>query len=395
MTMARSRPLVLPLALALLAVGLRRPARRAPRPSSPAPSGPASAIAAHEVPARRDGPRRRRDVGPGRADRRPGLHRRQHRCLQGGPRPGGHRRGGRHEHRPGHGDPRGPPHRHRRARSSCSTSRPTPWPSQAWGGAGWTGAELDGVVPLPADAPAGTPSLAAAAGRLRRQRGHARRRLRQGAPGRPGPARIRPRSASRRSSSSSSPPTSPPMAAACRPPRPARRPRYDLLPLAAAGPVVAAPAIDLTLLCSGPSGWIDAVVQNLEAALINAMPPGIVGTILGAALSWFIHIAAGARQGPRRHVPGPGPDAHPRHRRDRVGTRRADRLGHALHGPGHRRPQRRRRRRDVLPGQRPRSAASTRPTSAPATCRTGPTPSPSVPRRPGSPCRTSRARACR
>ncbi|MGH7735180.1 MAG: hypothetical protein ACREOE_16200, partial [Gemmatimonadales bacterium] len=31
---------------------------------------------------------------------------------------------------------------------------------QAWGGAAWTGAELDGVMPLPADAPAGTPSLA-------------------------------------------------------------------------------------------------------------------------------------------------------------------------------------------------------------------------------------------
>ncbi|MGH7732165.1 MAG: hypothetical protein ACREOE_00325, partial [Gemmatimonadales bacterium] len=70
-----------------------------------------------------------------------------------------------------------------------------------------------------------------------------------------------------------------------------------LLPLAASGPVVAQPAIDVSLLCSGPSGWIDAVVQNLEAALISAMPPGIIGTVLGAALSWFIHIAAGVVKG--------------------------------------------------------------------------------------------------
>ena len=87
------------------------------------------------------------------------------------------------------------------------------------------------------------------------------------------------------------------MGAACRPPRPARRPPRACCRLRPAARWSRPPAVDLTLLCSGPSGWIDAVVQNLEAALVNAMPPGIVGTILGAALSWFIHIAAGLVKG--------------------------------------------------------------------------------------------------
>ncbi len=167
---------------------------------------------------------------------------------------------------------------------------------QAWGGTGWTGAELDGVAPLPSDAPAGTPSLpqllAAYAASAATPGGAFARALLAGQDLKD-PATVRfpavvlflfasdlATDGGRVSAPSAS------SSAA-----------VQLLPLAAVGPVVAAPAIDLSLVCSGPSGWIDAVVQNLEAALINAMPPGIVGTILGAALSWFIHVAAGLVKG--------------------------------------------------------------------------------------------------
>jgi hypothetical protein len=167
---------------------------------------------------------------------------------------------------------------------------------QAWGGTGWTGAELDSVAPLPSDAPAGTPSLpqllaayAASAGTP----GGAFARALLAGQDLQDPATVRfPAvvlflfASDLATDGGRVPAPSPSPSAAVR-----------LLPLAAGGPVVAAPAVDLGLLCSGPSGWIDAVVQNLEAALINAMPPGIVGTILGAALSWFIHIAAGLVKG--------------------------------------------------------------------------------------------------
>jgi hypothetical protein len=167
---------------------------------------------------------------------------------------------------------------------------------QAWGGAAWTGAELDGVAPIPSDAPSGTPSLgqllAAYAASADTPGGAFARALLAGQDLKD-PAAVRFPAvvlflfASDLATDGGRvpPPSADPSAAA------------RLLPLAPAGPVVAAPVVDLTLLCSGPSGWIDAVVQNLEAALINAMPSGIVGTILGAALSWFIHIAAGLVKG--------------------------------------------------------------------------------------------------
>ena len=167
---------------------------------------------------------------------------------------------------------------------------------QAWGGAGWTGAELDSVAPLPSDAPDGTPSLAqllAAYAASAGTPGGAFARALLAGQDLKDPATVRfPAvvlflfASDLATDGGRVPAPSPSPSAAVR-----------LLPLAAGGPVVAAPAVDLTLICSGPSGWIDAVVQNLEAALVNAMPPGIVGTILGAALSWFIHIAAGLVKG--------------------------------------------------------------------------------------------------
>ena len=166
----------------------------------------------------------------------------------------------------------------------------------AWGGAGWTGAELDGVAPLPADAPAGTPSLAqllAAYAASAGTPGGAFARALLAGQDLQDPATVRFPAvvlflfASDLATDGGRVPA----------PSPSPSAAVHLLPLAAGGPLVAAPAVDLTLLCAGPSGWIDAVVQDLEAALVNAMPPGIVGTIIGAALSWFIHIAAGLVKG--------------------------------------------------------------------------------------------------
>jgi len=133
---------------------------------------------------------------------------------------------------------------------------------QAWGGAGWTGAELDSVMPLPSDAPTGTPSiaqlLAGYAARAVTPGGAFARALLAGQDLRD-PATVRfpavvlflfaadlATDGGRIIAPSASPSAG-----------------VRLLPLAAAGPVVAAPAIDLTLLCSGPSGWIDAVAQDL------------------------------------------------------------------------------------------------------------------------------------
>jgi hypothetical protein len=167
---------------------------------------------------------------------------------------------------------------------------------QAWGGAGWTGAELDGAVPLPAGAPAGTPSLAqllAAYAASAATPGGAFARALLAGQNLKDPSTVRFPAVVLFLFASDMAIDGGRVSAPSRSPSAAVR----LLPLAAGGPVVAAAAVDLTLICSGPSGWIDAVVQNLESALINAMPPGIVGTILGAALSWFIHTAAGLVKG--------------------------------------------------------------------------------------------------
>ena len=229
-------------------------------------------------------------------------------------------------------------HRDRRARSSCSTSRPTPWPSRR------------GVAPAGRGrarlrrAPAGRRTCrhavpGPAAGRLRRRAGHARRRLRPGAPGRPGPEgpghgplpgggplplRLRPRHRWRPRAGPLAEPVSGRAPAAPRGRWPGRRgPVPSTSPSSARDPAAGSTRSSRTW--SGPR---------------NAMPPGIVGTILGAALSWFIHIAAGLVKGLVDDVPGAGPDAHPQDRRASPRPRRADRLGHAVHGPGHRRPHR-------------------------------------------------------
>ncbi|HEY2915764.1 MAG TPA: hypothetical protein VGI98_00985 [Candidatus Limnocylindrales bacterium] len=167
---------------------------------------------------------------------------------------------------------------------------------QTWGGSTWTGAELDGVAPLPADAPPGTPSLAqllaAYAASAATPGGAFARALLAGQDLKNPPTLRFPAVVLFLFSSDLA-------TDGGRIPAPGRSPSaaVRLLPLAAAGPIAAAPAVDLGLACSGPSGWIDAAVQDLEAALVSAMPSGIVGTVLGAALSWFLHVAAGVVKG--------------------------------------------------------------------------------------------------
>ena len=167
---------------------------------------------------------------------------------------------------------------------------------QTWGGAGWTGAELDGVAPLPSDAPTGTPSMAqllagyaasadTPAGALARAL-LAGQDLKDPASVRfPGVVLFLMTSDLATDGGRVRVPTPSPSAA------------IQVLPLAATEPIMADLAVDVGVLCSGPSGWIDAIVQDLEAALISAMPPGIVGAVLGGVLSWFIHVTAGLVKG--------------------------------------------------------------------------------------------------
>ena len=167
---------------------------------------------------------------------------------------------------------------------------------QAWAGATWSGAELDGLVPPPAGTPPGTPSMAqlvagyaasaaTAAGAFARAL-LAGQDLKDPATVR-FPAVVLFLFASDLATDGGR----------VHVPAPSPSAAFQLLPLAGTEPMKAARAVDVGLLCSGPSGWIDAIVQNLEAALISAMPPGIVGGVLGGVLSWLIHVAAGLVKG--------------------------------------------------------------------------------------------------
>ena len=65
-----------------------------------------------------------------------------------------------------------------------------------------------------------------------------------------------------------------------------------LLPLAGAGPVVAQPAISLSLVCGGPSAWIDAIVNAIVNAVTVAVPQNAAGAIVVAIFGWIIHTVA-------------------------------------------------------------------------------------------------------
>ena len=55
---------------------------------------------------------------------------------------------------------------------------------------------------------------------------------------------------------------------------------------------MAAPAIDVTDLCAGPDGLIDAVVQQIQVALTAALARTPVGAVVVAVLGWIIHTVA-------------------------------------------------------------------------------------------------------
>ncbi len=67
-----------------------------------------------------------------------------------------------------------------------------------------------------------------------------------------------------------------------------------LIPLAraAGGTLDVRPAIDVSLLCAGPSGWVDAIIGRIEAALAAAAPTNVVGVVIVGIFNWFVHVAA-------------------------------------------------------------------------------------------------------
>ena len=50
------------------------------------------------------------------------------------------------------------------------------------------------------------------------------------------------------------------------------------------------PAVDLATICSGPSGWIDAVVTRIKQALELAIPDNLPGLIVVHIFNWLIDI---------------------------------------------------------------------------------------------------------
>ena len=159
----------------------------------------------------------------------------------------------------------------------------------AWAGASWTGAELDTVVALPADA--GAPSLAelmAAYAATADTPGGALARALLAGQDLTHPADIRFPAvvlvlfvSDVATDGGRLPAPSPSSTAGA---------NVELLPLAAAGPVVGRPVVDIGLICGGPSAWIDAIVGRLEQAIDNAIPQGLVGGLIVTALGWLIHI---------------------------------------------------------------------------------------------------------
>jgi hypothetical protein len=183
----------------------------------------------------------------------------------------------------------------------------------AWTGASWSGAELDSFVPLPpsttgvptmsdllaayvasADSPGGALARALMAGQNLLEPATVRF---------PGVVLVLFASdlatdGGRIAAPGSSPTPSPSSAAA-----PA-----ELLALAQAGPgsaPMARPVVSVSLICSGPDGWIDAVVSRVEAALTAAMPQGVVGVILTGVVHWLVHIAVNLVKGLIDSVVGP------------------------------------------------------------------------------------------
>jgi hypothetical protein len=163
----------------------------------------------------------------------------------------------------------------------------------AWAGASWTGAALDTVVALPAgtDSPSLAELMAAYAATADTPGGALARALLAGED-LTHPADVRFPAAvlvlfvsDVATDGGRLPAPSPAVR-----PAPSSGADVNLLPLAAAGPVVGRPVVDIGLICGGPSAWIDAIVGRLEQAIDNAIPQGLVGGLIVGALGWLIHI---------------------------------------------------------------------------------------------------------
>ena len=159
----------------------------------------------------------------------------------------------------------------------------------AWAGAGWTGAELDQLVPLPAGSD-GVPSLAdLLAGYVASADtpGGAFSRALMAGQNLMDPLTARYPTvvmalfvsdlAVNGSSAGSPSPSSSPAAV--------NGPPADTTALNIE------PAVDVGLICAGPSAWIDAVVNRLEEAIAAATPPSTIGGIIFGVIHWLVHVA--------------------------------------------------------------------------------------------------------
>lgn len=56
-------------------------------------------------------------------------------------------------------------------------------------------------------------------------------------------------------------------------------------------------AIDVGLICAGPSGWVDAIIGRIEGALAAAAPTNVVGLVIVGIFHWFVKIGAAVVKG--------------------------------------------------------------------------------------------------
>jgi hypothetical protein len=168
----------------------------------------------------------------------------------------------------------------------------------AWAGATWSGAELDSVVPVPdstgaprtsellaayvgsADSPGGSLSRALMAGQDLLQPASLRF-----------PAAVMVMFVSNLATDGGQVVAPSPSPKAARP--------GPMLALATTGhaDTHAVDAIDVGLICAGPSGWIDAITGRIEAALAAAAPTNVAGVVIVGIFHWFVHIGAAVVKG--------------------------------------------------------------------------------------------------
>lgn len=168
----------------------------------------------------------------------------------------------------------------------------------AWAGATWSGAELDAVVPVPASTGSPTTSelLAAYVGSVDSP-GAALSRALMAGQDLLQPASLRfPAGVLVMFVSDLA--TDGGRIAAPNPSPKAARPG-PMLALATTGHAHpdAVDAIDVGLICAGPSGWIDAIIGRIATALSSAAPTGVAGVVIVGIFHWFVKIGAAVIKG--------------------------------------------------------------------------------------------------